>query len=66
MQEREDAVFRNYVCDGLKILTGNTSMDERYHLTLRYTDIIHGRTPEPEKDAETIIAEIRAAVEGVD
>lgn len=37
---------------------------EKYSLTMRYSDIIHGKKPEPKKDAQTIINEIRAAIEG--
>lgn len=60
----DEIAFRNYVADGLKILTENTAMqNEKYRLTMRYSDIIHGKKPEPEKDAQTIINEIRAAIE---
>lgn len=54
------------MADGLKMLTENTAMQERkYWITMRYSDIIHGKKPEPEKDAQTIINEIRAAIEEV-
>lgn len=33
---------------------------------MRYADLISGKQPEPEKDAQTIINEIRAAIEGAD
>lgn len=38
--------------------------DTKYRLTMRYHDLISGKQPEPEKDAQKIIDEIRAAVEG--
>lgn len=56
--------FKNYIADGIKILTENTAMqNEKYRITMRYADIVHGKKPEPEKDAQTIINEIRAAIE---
>ncbi len=37
---------------------------EKYCLSLRYSELLHGKKPEPEKDAQTIINEIRAGIEG--
>lgn len=63
-EKAEQTLFRNYVADGLKILTGNTANEEKYVLTLRYSELLNGKQPEKEKTAEEIIAEIKAKVEG--
>lgn len=59
----ETAAWRNYVADGVKILTGNTSNSERYQITARFKDLITKKAPQREQTAEQIIEHLRRAFE---
>lgn len=60
----EQTAWRNYVADGVKILTGNTSgSQERYQITARFRDYITPKAPQKEQTAEQIIEHLRRAFE---
>lgn len=56
--------WQNYVADGIKILTGNTSGDEKYKITARFKDLLTKKEPSKEQTAEEIIENLRRAFEG--